>query len=53
MDKTNFFYLVRFLSLDEIHKIKICHMVAKKHPELIEGRRWLVDVDVLDSEEAD
>ena len=27
-------------------------MVAKGHPEVIEGRQWLIAVDVLDSEEA-
>ena len=27
-------------------------MVAKEHPEVIEGRRWLIAVDVFDSEEA-
>ena len=26
-------------------------MVAKDHPEVIEGRRWLIYVDVLESEE--
>ena len=45
--------LVRFFSLHEIPKIKICHMVAKEHPEVIEGRRRLIAVDFLDSEEAD
>ena len=44
--------LVIFFSLDKIPKIKICHMVAKDHPEVIEGRRQLIAVDVLDSEEA-
>ena len=44
--------LVRFFSLEEIPKIKICHMVAKDHPEVIEGRRRLIAVDVLESEEA-
>ena len=28
-------------------------MVAKEHPEFIEGRRQLIAVGVLDSEEAD
>ena len=41
-----------FFSLDEITKIKICHMVAKEHPEVIEGRRRLISVCILDSEEA-
>ena len=39
-----------FLAPEEIPKIKICHMVAKEHPEVIEGRRRLIDVDVPDSE---
>ena len=44
--------LARFFSLEKIPKINICHMVAKEHPEIIEGRQRLIDVDVLDSEEA-
>ena len=28
------------------------YMVAKEHPEVIEGRRRLIAVDVLESEEA-
>ena len=36
--KKNDMSLVHFFSLDEIPKIKICHMVAKYHPEVIEGR---------------
>ena len=43
--------LVRFFSLDEIPKINIFHMVATDHPEVIEGRRRLITVDVLDYEE--
>ena len=43
--------LVSFFSLDKIPKIKICHMVAKDHPEVIEGRRRLIAVDVLDSDD--
>ena len=46
------FCLSFVFSLEEIPKIKICHMVAKEHPEVIEGRRRLIAVDVLDSEEA-
>ena len=49
----NVLSLVRFFSLDEIPKIKIFHMVANEHTEVIEGRRRLIAVDVLDSEEAD
>ena len=49
--KENVMSLVRFFSHDEIPKIKICHMVAKDHPEVIEGRRRLIAVDVLESEE--
>ena len=37
--KENVMLLVHFLPLDEIPKIKICHMVAKEHPKVIEGRR--------------
>ena len=50
--KENVMSLVRFFSLDKIPKIKICHMVAKDHPEVIEWRRRLIAVDFLDSEEA-
>ena len=50
--KEFFLSLVPFFSLVKIPKIKICHMVAKDHPEVIEGRRRLIAVDVLDSEEA-
>ena len=41
-----------FFSLDEISKIKICHMVAKELPEVIEGMQSLIAVDVLDYEDA-
>ena len=47
MDKTKYFFSRSFFSLDEIPKIKICHMVAKEHPEVIEGRRRLIAMDVL------
>ena len=50
--KKNVLSLVHFFLLDEIPKMKKCHMVAKKHPEVIEGRRRLIAVDVIDSEEA-
>ena len=49
--KEIFLSLVHFYSLDEIPKIKIFHMVAKENPEVIEGRRRLIAVDVLGSEE--
>ena len=52
MDQKKCFVSHSFFSLDKIIKIKICHMVAKEHPEVVEGRRRLVAVDVLDSEEA-
>ena len=38
-----------FFSLEEIPNIKICHMVAKEHNEVIEGRKRMVAVDVFDS----
>ena len=52
MDKRKCFVFYSFFSIDQIPKIKICHMVAKEHPEVIEGRCRLIAVDVLDSEEA-
>ena len=48
----DFFVSRQFFSLGEIPKIKICHMVAKEHPEVIEGRRRLIAVDIIESEEA-
>ena len=50
--KLNVLSLIHFVPLDKIPKIKICHMVASEHPEMIEGRQWLIAMDVLDSEEA-
>ena len=50
--KEMFLSLVSFFYLDEIPKIKICHMAAKEHPEVIEGRQRLIDMDVPDSDEA-
>ena len=45
-----FFVSRSFFSLDEILKIKICHMLAKEHPDVIQGRRWLIAVYFPDSE---
>ena len=42
--------LIRFSPQDQTPKIKICHMVASEHPEVIEGRPRLIVADVLDSE---
>ena len=50
--KRNVLSLIRFVPLEQIPRIKICHMVASEHPEVIEGRRRLIAADVLDSEEA-
>ena len=52
MDKKNVFSRIRFVTFDQISKIKICHMVASD-PEAIEGRRRLIAVDVLEYKEAD
>ena len=41
-----------FFSLDQNPKIKICHMVASEHHEVIKGRWRLIYADALDSEEA-
>ena len=43
--------LVCFVLFDEIPKIKIFHMVANEHPDVIEGRQQLIATYVLDSEE--
>ena len=48
--KENILSLVHFFSPDEITKIKICYMVAKEHTAVIEGRRRLIAVGILDSE---
>ena len=53
LHEKNVFNLISFVDLDKINKMKICHMVASKHPYVIEVRRWLIATYVLDSEEAD
>ena len=50
--KKNVFNLISFVDLDKINKIKICHMVASKHPDVIEVRQWFIATYVFDSEEA-
>ena len=50
--KKNVLSLICFVTLDQMTKIKICHMVASENPEVIEGRRRLIAIGVLDSEEA-
>ena len=52
MDKIKCFFSRSFFFLEEIPNIKICHMVVKERPRVIEGRRRLIAVDVLDSEKA-
>ena len=52
MDKGKCHVSCSFFSLYKTPKIKICNMVAKDNPEVIEGRRRLIAVGVLDSEEA-
>ena len=42
--------LIRFVPYDQIPKIKICHMFAIEHPEVIERRRQLIATHVIDSE---
>ena len=51
--KTKCLSPIRFVLLDQIPNIKLCHMVASEHHEVIDGRRWLIATDVLESEEAD
>ena len=37
--------LIRFVPLEQNTKIKICHVVAIEHPDVIEGRMWLIFKD--------
>ena len=46
------FSLIHFVPHYKIPKIKICHMFASKHPEVIEGRRRLIATDATESKEA-
>ena len=50
--KNRFLSLLLFVPLDQIPRIKICHMVTSEHTEVIEGMRWLIVTYVLDSEDA-
>ena len=43
---------VHFFLLDQIPRIKICHTVESENTEVIEGRRRLISMDDLDSDEA-
>ena len=53
MEKRKYVVSHSFFSLEEIPTIKICHMIANEHPEVIEGRRRVIAVDVLEYEEAE
>ena len=46
-----FLSLISFAPLDKKPKIKICHMVASEHHEVIEGMWQLIATDFRDSEE--
>ena len=48
MEEINVLFLIIFVSLGQTPKIKICHMVASEHPKVVEGRRKLISMDVLD-----
>ena len=48
-----FLSLISFVTLDQTPKIKIFHMFASEHTEVIEGRRRLISMGVPDYEEAD
>ena len=50
--KRNILSIIYFVPLDQTARIKICHMVASEHPDVIEGRRRLIATNVLYSEEA-
>ena len=51
MEKAIFCLSFAFFFLDQIPKIKICHMVASENTEVIEGRQRLICTDVLDLDE--
>ena len=48
----NVLSLIRFVLLYQTAKIKICHIVASKRTEVIEGRHQLIATDVIDYKEA-
>ena len=50
--KLNVLSLICFVPLYQNPKIKICHMVVSEHPEVIEWRRRLIAIDVIESKEA-
>ena len=50
-NKQNILSLIHFVSLDQIPKLKIYHMVESEHTEVIEGRRRLIATDIPDTEE--
>ena len=37
-----------FFALDQIPKIKICHIVASEHPEVIEERQRLISMEIIE-----
>ena len=45
--KQNALYLIRFPSLGQTPKIKICHAVVSEHHEVFEGRQRLIGTNVL------
>ena len=49
--KENVISLIWFVSLDQIPNMKICHMVACQHPEVVEGRQCLIDTNIIDPED--
>ena len=49
--KQNIFSLIHLFPLDQTLKIKICHMVASEHTEVIEGRGQLIATDCIESED--
>ena len=45
--------LIHFFTLDQIPKVKIWHMIANEHSEVIEVGQLLIATEVLDPEQAD
>ena len=48
--KQNVLSIIRFVSLVQLPKIKICCMVPSEHTEVVEGSQTLVAPEFLDSE---
>ena len=51
--KENVLQLVRFCPLADVPKLRTCYMVAKEHPDVLDGRRRLIASDAVGEENAE